>query len=245
MYERWAWGRAAHGGGDASRTRDAAPSRLRTGDLHRRYRASTDPAERAAIRDRLVRANESLARKFRNRGEPLDDVAQVGFVGLINAIDRFDPARGRRRLQELHRTAVRTDERMRHELGREPAVTELAARLGVEPADVLEAMEAGTAYRPMAIDAGVDARPTVAQTIGGEGADLSRVEMRDVLRRAMTRLTERERRILIMRFVDDLSQAEVGQRLGISQMHVSRLQRAAQEQLPELVAAEAGEADDG
>lgn len=225
-----------------------------------------------------MRAYESLvyflARKFQNRGEPLDDIAQVGFLGLIKAIERFDPDLGNefstfatptiageikryfrdkgwsirfpRRLQELHQQVVRVNEQMKNELGHEPTVPELAERLGVEPGDVLEAMEVGTAYRPVSIDATVsrdegEGGRQLSETIGGDDENLDRVEMREVLQRAMAHLTERERRILAMRFVDEMSQAEVAQRLGISQMHVSRLQRAAQEQLRELIAAEAGD----
>jgi RNA polymerase sigma-B factor len=246
-------------------------------DLHRRYREAADPAERDRIKEDLVQAYEGLvyflARKFQNRGEPLDDIAQVGFLGLIKAIDRFDPDMGNefstfatptiageirryfrdkgwsirfpRRLQELHQQVVRVNEQMKNELGREPSVPELAERLGVETNDVVEAMEISTAYTPISIDAttgrdGDDSRQ-LTETVGGEDFNLDRVEMRDVLNRAMVHLTERERRILAMRFVDEMSQSEVARQLGISQMHVSRLQRAAVDQLRELMAAEAAQ----
>jgi RNA polymerase sigma-B factor len=258
---------------------DHALSRDQLRELHRRFHSSTDPEEKDRIKEQLVRAYESLvyflARKFQNRGEPLDDIAQVGFLGLIKAIDRFDPDLGNefstfatptiageikryfrdkgwsirfpRRLQELHQQVVRVNEEMKNQLGHEPTVPELAQRLGVAPDDVLEAMEIGAAYRPVSIDASVTRDDSdgggrqLGETIGGEDVNLDRVEMREVLQRAMAHLTERERRILAMRFVDEMSQAEVAQRLGISQMHVSRLQRAAQEQLRELIAAEAGD----
>lgn len=257
---------------------DHALTRDQLRDLHRRFHSSTDPEERARIQEELVGAYEGLvyflARRFQNRGEPLDDIAQVGFLGLIKAIDRFDPDLGNefstfatptiageikryfrdkgwairfpRRLQELHQQVVRVNEEMKNQLGREPTVPELAERLGVEPGDVLEAMEIGSAYRPVSIDANVgrdgdEGGRQLAETIGGDDVNLDRVEMREVLQRAMAHLTERERKILAMRFVDEMSQAEVAQRLGISQMHVSRLQRAAQEQLRELMAAEAAE----
>jgi RNA polymerase sigma-B factor len=257
-------------------SRDPGPSREQLRELHRRYHDSDDRAERDRIKEQLVRAYESLvyflARKFQNRGEPLDDIAQVGFLGLIKAIDRFDPGLGNefttfatptiageikryfrdkgwsirfpRRLQELHQQVVRVNEEMKNQLGRQPSVAELAERLGVEQADVLEAMEIGTAHTPVSIDAtigrdGDEGGRQLSDTVGGEDANLDRVEMREVLQRAMSHLNERERRILAMRFVDEMSQAEVAKRLGISQMHVSRLQRAAQEQLRELLAAEA------
>lgn len=214
-----------------------------------------------------------LARRFQSRGEPLDDIAQVGFLGLIKAIDRFDPDLGNefttfatptiageirryfrdrgwsirfpRRLQELHQQVVRANEELRNELSRQPTVQELADRLGVETNDVLESMEYGAVRNPVSIDSTVernqDGGRQLADVVGGEDENLDRVEMRDVLKRAMAHLSEREQRILAMRFVDEMSQAEVAKRLGISQMHVSRLQRAATEQLREQMAAEAAQ----
>ncbi|HSP10036.1 MAG TPA: sigma-70 family RNA polymerase sigma factor, partial [Candidatus Dormibacteraeota bacterium] len=152
--------------------------------LHRLYRDSTEAAERERIREQLVDAYHDfvyfLARKFQNRGEPLDDIVQVGYLGLIKAIERFDPDLGfefttfatltvageikrhfrdkgtairfPRRLQELHQSVVRVNEQMKNELGREPTVAELAERLGVTPDDVTEAMEIGPAYMPLSLD---------------------------------------------------------------------------------------------
>ena len=241
-------------------------------ELHRRYKETTDPAERDRIRAQLVDSYHDfvyfLARKFQNRGEPLEDIVQVGYLGLIKAIERFDPDLGYefttfatltvageikryfrdkgtairfpRRLQELHQSVIRVNEQMKNELGREPTVGELAERLGVTPDDVTEAMEMGPAYVPLSLDQpvassdGQDNR-TVAEQIGGEDPELGRVEMRDVLERAMEHLTPRERTIMAMRFYEQMSQSEIAKRLGISQMHVSRLQRAALEQLRKYV----------
>ncbi len=240
--------------------------------LHRRYRDTTDPAEKERIREQLVNAYHDfvyfLARKFQNRGEPLDDIVQVGYLGLIKAIERFDPDLGYefttfatltvageikrhfrdkgtairfpRRLQELHQSVVRVNEQMKNELGREPTVGELADRLGVTPDDVTEAMEIGPAYVPLSLDQpvassdGQDSR-SVSEQIGSPDPELDRVEMRDVLDRAMEHLTPRERAIMAMRFYEQMSQSEIARRLGISQMHVSRLQRAALEQLRKYV----------
>ena len=236
--------------------------------LHRRYRETGDPQEKERIREQLVRGYESLvwflARRFANRGEPLEDIAQVGFLGLIKAIERFDPDLGNefttfatptiageikryfrdkgwairfpRRLQELYQQVVRTNEQLKNELNRQPTVQEVADRLAVPVDDVLEAMEMSTAYTPVSIDAtpggdGEGEGRRLAESIGGDDPNLDRVEMRDVLARAMEHLNPRERAILAMRFYDELSQSEIAKRLGISQMHVSRLQRAAQEQL--------------
>jgi RNA polymerase sigma-B factor len=245
--------------------------------LHRLYRDSTDPADRERIREQLVDAYHDfvyfLARKFQNRGEPLDDIVQVGYLGLIKAIERFDPDLGYefttfatltvageikrhfrdkgtairfpRRLQELHQSVVRVNEQMKNELGREPTVAELAERLGVTPDDVTEAMEIGPAYVPLSLDQpvatgdGQESR-AVSERIGDLDPELDRVEMRDVLNRAMVHLTPRERAIMAMRFYEQMSQSEIARRLGISQMHVSRLQRAALEQLRKHVPEEAG-----
>jgi len=225
--------------------------------LHRRYRDSTDPAERDRIRAQLVDAYHDfvyfLARKFQNRGEPLDDIVQVGYLGLIKAIERFDPDLGyefttfatltvageiKRHFRDKG-TAIRFPRRLqelKNELGREPMVQELAERLGVTPEDVTEAMEMGPAQTPISLDQTIgstdgEAGRSVAETIGSEDAELDRVEMRDLLNRAMEHLTPRERAIMAMRFYEQMSQSEIARRLGISQMHVSRLQRAALEQL--------------
>ncbi|MFI5282210.1 MAG: SigB/SigF/SigG family RNA polymerase sigma factor [Candidatus Dormibacterales bacterium] len=253
----------------------ASPTRIPRDELralHRRYRDSKDPAERDRIREQLVDAYHDfvyfLARKFQNRGEPLDDIVQVGYLGLIKAIERFDPDLGYefttfatltvageikrhfrdkgtairfpRRLQELHQSVVRVNEQMKNELGRDPTVAELAERLGVTPDDVTDAMEIGPAYVPLSLDQpltsgdGQDGR-AVSEQLGSADPELERVEMRDVLDRAMEHLTPRERSIMAMRFFEQMSQSEIARRLGISQMHVSRLQRAALDQLRKYV----------
>ena len=235
-------------------------------NLHRRYRHETDPAEKERIRTTLVAAYDGLvrflARRFQNRGEPFDDVLQVGYLGLIKAIDRFDPDLGNefttfatptiggeikryfrdkgwtirfpRRLQELYQQILKVQETMRQELQRTPTAAEIAERLHVDADEVLEAMEMSQAYVPVSIDsagAGAGEGRSISERIGEPDPNLDRVEMRDLLEQAMAHLNERERRIMVMRFFDEMSQAEIAKRLGISQMHVSRLQRAALEQL--------------
>ncbi|HLQ61850.1 MAG TPA: SigB/SigF/SigG family RNA polymerase sigma factor, partial [Candidatus Acidoferrales bacterium] len=228
--------------------------------LHRRYRETADPAERERIRELLVKGYESLvyflARKFQNRGEPLEDIVQVGFLGLIKAIERFNPDLGHefttfatptvageikryfrdkgwairfpRRLQELYQAAIRTNEQMKNELGRQPTVAELAERLKVTEDEVLEALEMSPAHAPVSIDqpvggeAGEEGGRQLAESIGSDDPNLERVEIRDLLRRAMQHLNPRERAIMAMRFYDEMSQSEIAKRLGISQMHVSR-----------------------
>ena len=253
-----------------------APSREELRALHRRYHETEDPQERDRIREQLVDAYTGLvhylARKFQSRGEPLEDIVQVGFLGLIKAIDRFDPELGHefttfatptvtgeikryfrdkgwairfpRRLQELYQSIIRVNEELKQELKRQPSVAEVAARLEVSPDDVLEAMEMSQAYTPTSIDAVMAADSSddgrqLSEAIGEEDPNLARVEMRDVLRRAMAHLNPREQAIMAMRFYDQLSQSEIAKRLGISQMHVSRLQRAALEQLKNYLPQEA------
>src|SRR5947208_11887457 len=236
--------------------------------LHRRYKESNDPAERDRIGAQLVDVYHDfvyfLARKCQTRAEPLDDIVQVGYLGLIKAIERFDPDLGYefttfatltvageikrhfrdkgtairfpRRLQELHQSAVRVNEQMKNELGREPTVAELAERLGVAPEDVTEAMEMGPAQTPLSLDqtlGAADGEPgrAISESIGAEDAELDRVEMRDLLNRAMEHLTTRKRANMARRFYEERTKSHIARRLGISQMHVSRLQRAALEQL--------------
>jgi RNA polymerase sigma-B factor len=205
-----------------------------------------------------------LARKFANRGEPLEDVVQVGFMALLMAIDRFDPTRGLefttfatptivgeikryfrdkswavripRRLQELNLRARQAGERLQAKLGRAPSVQELAAELGVSEEEILEAYEAGPAQITVPLDAGGGSPSgedglSLSERLGGEDENLQRVELQGLLDSAMLHLTPREREIMYLRFVEELPQSEVARRLGISQMHVSRLQRAAVENL--------------
>ena len=248
-------------------TAPAPQTRDELRQLHRRYREATSEREKERIREQLVAGYDNLvrflARPFANRGEPLEDILQVGYLGLIKAIERFDPDLGNefttfatptiageikryfrdkswairfpRRLQELYQQVVRVNEELKNQLNRQPTVAEIAERLNVSPDDVLEAQEMSPAHTPLSIDATIgtdgDEGRQVAETIGSEDMNLDRVEMRDVLERAMQHLTPRERAIMAMRFYDEMSQSEIAKRLGISQMHVSRLQRAALEQL--------------
>jgi RNA polymerase sigma-B factor len=204
-----------------------------------------------------------LARKFSGRGEPLEDIVQVAFVGLLMAIERFDPERGLefttfatptivgeikryfrdkswavripRRLQELNTRSRVTSDRLQAQLGRSPSVQELAEALGVTPEEVLEAYEASPAHQTVPLDAPVGGEAeegrTLVERLGEADSSLERVEIRELLGSAMDHLTPRERQIMYLRFVEELPQSEVAKRLGISQMHVSRLQRAAVEQL--------------
>ena len=175
-------------------------------------------------------------------------------MGLIKAVDRFDPERGvdfasyatptvigeikrhfrdrgwairvPRRLQERRMAVSAATPRLQQELGRSPTVAELAARLGLTEEDVLEALEAADAYSTLSFDAGRgddDALPALGARLGGLDEALEAVEQRESLRPALERLSERERQIVLLRFYGNRTQSQIGEELGISQMHVSRL----------------------
>jgi len=189
---------------------------------------------------------------------------QVGYIGLLQAIERFDPKRDLefstfatptivgeikryfrdkswavkvpRRLQETMQRAGLARDRLQGRLGRQPSVAEIARELNLPPEEVLEAMEASPAQHTVSFEstgpvAGGDEGLELNERLGQVDENLEKVELQDFLNKAMRHLTPRERRIMVLRFVEQLPQAEVARRLGISQMHVSRLQRAAVEHL--------------
>jgi len=210
-----------------------------------------------------------LARKFQGRGEPIEDIVQVGFVGLLMAIERFDPSRGLefstfatptivgeikryfrdkswavripRRLQEVNLKGRVAAEALQQELGRAPSVQELAERVGVSEEEILEAYEASPVQQTVPLDPAPGAEDgeavSLSEKLGRADENLDRIELRDLLDKAMVHLNDRERQIMYLRFVEELPQSEVARRLGISQMHVSRLQRAAVDRLKEQLPA--------
>jgi len=210
------------------------------------------------LRDELVEEHvplaKFLARRFVDRGEPLDDLLQVALLGLLKAVDRFDPGRGLRfstfatptivgelkrhfrdrgwavrvprRVQELHVQLGRLVGSLSQELGRSPTPLEIAARAGVPEEEVLEAMEAGGMYRLVSLDGSLtddDDAPELSLQLGDDDAGFVRVERRAELDELLAVLPERERTIVVLRFFDGLTQSEIAARVGISQMHVSRL----------------------
>jgi RNA polymerase sigma-B factor len=225
-------------------------------DLRRKFREYADTKD-PALREELVTAHiglaEYLARRFTNRGEPLDDLVQVASLGLLKAVDRFDPERGLefstyatptivgelkrhfrdkgwavrvpRRVQELHLRLGSVVSVLSQELGRSPTIGEIAQAASVSEEDVLEAIEAGHAYRFTSLDApsGSDDEGTLATQLGEEDQALIDSEHRVALSPLIARFPPRERTILHLRFFEGLTQSEIAGRLGISQMHVSRL----------------------
>jgi RNA polymerase sigma-B factor len=227
--------------------------------LLERYAAlPADHPDREKLRDELVRGflpvAQHIARRFSNRGEPLDDLVQVATVGLINAIDRYSPDRGTdffsfavptisgevrrhfrdlgwsmrvpRRLKDLHVSINGAVSELSQSLGRAPKPTEIAERLGVPVAEVLEGLEASEAYRSSSLDEMLSSEQgsaTVGELVGAADAELDRVDFRQALRPVLAELAERERTIVLLRFFGNMTQTQIADRVGISQMHVSRL----------------------
>ncbi len=222
--------------------------------------AATDPSspDHSAARDELVTMHlplvEHLARRFRDRGEPHDDLVQVGTIGLIKAVDRFDPDRGvefstyatptivgeikrhfrdrgwtirvPRRVQELRAHISRAAAELSQSTGRSPTVRELAEHLGVDEDDIVEGLESSHAYSTMSLDSpvsGEDGAVSLGTTIGSDDDALEGVEFRESLKPLLDALPERERSIIVMRFFHNLTQAQIAEQVGVSQMHVSRL----------------------
>ncbi|MFD7920144.1 RNA polymerase sigma factor SigF [Streptomyces sp. NPDC059740] len=213
--------------------------------------------QRAELRNTLVRMHlplvEHLARRFRNRGEPLDDLTQVATIGLIKSVDRFDPDRGvefstyatptvvgeikrhfrdkgwavrvPRRLQELRLSLTSATAELSQRHGRAPTVHELAEQLAISEEEVLEGLESANAYSTLSLDVPEtdDESPAVADTLGAEDEALEGVEYRESLKPLLEGLPPREKKILLLRFFGNMTQSQIAQEVGISQMHVSRL----------------------
>lgn len=224
-----------------------------------RYAAlDPDDPDRDALRDQLVRGYlpvaQHIARRFANRGEPLDDLVQVATVGLINAINRYSPDRGSdffsfavptisgevrrhfrdlgwsmrvpRRLKDMHVSINSVVSELAQQLGRAPKPSEIADRLGVPVAEVLEGLEAAEAYRSSSLDEMLSSEQgsaTVGELVGHADAELARIDAQQSLRPMLAELPERERTIVLLRFFGNMTQTQIAEQVGISQMHVSRL----------------------
>lgn len=218
--------------------------------LHVSYAQSRDPEQRERLL--LHHRNLALyfAQRFAHRGEPMEDLEQVATMALLKAIDRFDPEREikfatyaarvvtgelkrhfrdrtwamrvPRSLQELHLRVKNASEFLRGGLGRSPTVKELADYLEVSEEQVLEAMEAGDAYRLTSLDAPVAGTADRQLQLGAEDPEIQAFEQRQLVDLLLGRLDERDRLIVRLYYVHNLSQAEIGSRLGLSQVHVSR-----------------------
>jgi RNA polymerase sigma-B factor len=256
------------------RTAPDEPDRARSDRrLFRRFVDERDPLDRDAIVERFLPLARQLAARYQRPEEPFDDVFQVACFGLVKAVDRFDVERGvafssyavptimgeikrhfrdrtwavrvPRDLQEL---ALRVDKvvgELTRELGRQPSVEEVAEAIDATTEDVLEAMQASSAYRATSLEtpraSGDDeAGETLGDSVGQVDDGFHRAEQRAVLHELMRSLTPREREVVRLRFEEDLTQAAIGERIGVSQMQVSRVLRHAVARLRTLARVEAG-----
>jgi RNA polymerase sigma-B factor len=233
---------------------------------------TSEPA-RAALVARFMPLARSLARRYERSSEPFDDLLQVASLGLLKAIDRFDPARGNafvsfavptilgelrryfrdccwdvhvpRGAQERTLRLEEAQRRLTADRGRAPTVAELAQYLELDSEQVLDAMSAGAAYDAMSLDmprpsASGEKAATYGELLGSPDERYALVEDSVVVAAALEHLAARERQVLALRFAEDLTQSQIAERIGVSQMQVSRLLRRALEQLRILTGAEAG-----
>jgi len=236
--------------------------------LLRRYHEHGDLAAREQLIEQYMSLVRSLARRYSYRGEQLEDLVQIGAIGLIKAIDRFDLNRGvelttyatpniigeikrhfrdkgwsvrvPRGLQELNVQLSRLIEQLTVQLARSPTIPELAKAAGVPEEDVLEALESGRAYSSVSLSTGgggddEDGDLDPLESIGTEELQYEISEDWALLAPGFRALDERERTILHLRFFKGLTQSQIAQQVGISQMHVSRLIRRSLEKIREEI----------
>jgi RNA polymerase sigma-B factor len=235
------------------RTSPRAGSPIDLVDLHRTYLDQRDPA----IARELVEAHSGLAHRlagrFSNRGESQEDLTQVAMLGLVKAIDGFDPDRGLRfstyatptilgelkryfrdrgwavrlprRVHDLYLTVQHAIDELAQELGRSPSIPEIAERVCASVDDVIEAIEAGGLRRSASIDArvGPDEERSIASSLGDEDPRLASIDRNLTLAAVVKRLPDVEQEVVRLRFVEGLTQLEIAQRVGRSQMQISRL----------------------
>lgn len=233
--------------------------RARSGELFALLQdAEASRTQQSAARDDLVHLHlplvEHCARRFRNRGEPYEDLVQVGTIGLIKAIDRFETDRGLefstyatptvigeikrhfrdkgwairvpRRLQEIRMQMGTATAALTQKLGRSPTPREIAEAIGCTVEEVMEGIESSHAYATLSMEASdeaEDGRPGVLTKLGAEDVNIEYIEIRESLKPLLEDLGEREKRILLLRFFKNMTQSQIAEEIGVSQMHVSRL----------------------
>jgi len=233
-------------------------TRARSAELFAALGAALGPVARQRAREDLVHLHLPLvhhcARRFRNRGEPFDDLVQVGTIGLLKSIDRFETERGvefstyatptiigeikryfrdkgwairvPRRLQELRMQITSATAELTQSLGRSPTARELAAAIGCSVEEIVEGLESSNAYATLSLDATddhEDGGASMLDAIGVADDNLEHVEIRESLKPLLDGLEPREKRILLLRFFRNMTQSQIAEEIGISQMHVSRL----------------------
>jgi len=250
---------AQQGDGMGAANSDRADERW----LFARYQRHGDRAAQEALVNRFLPLARQLARRYARSSEPLEDLVQVASLGLLKAIDRFDPTRATafssfavptilgelkrhfrdkgwalrvpRDLQELALRVERVSDDLESVLGRAPTSDEIARRIGVSTERVLDAREASAAYRADSLDRPRDDAEAgdLVDVIGVEDPGYHLADEAATVERLMSVLSDRDREVLRLRFAEDLTQSEIGARLGVSQMHISRLIRDAVGQLRE------------
>ncbi|WP_203939260.1 SigB/SigF/SigG family RNA polymerase sigma factor [Spirilliplanes yamanashiensis] len=232
-----------------------------------------DHPSRPGLREQAIEAwlplARHLAKRYTGRGEPTDDLVQTATIGLIKAVDRFDPERGidfagyaiptiigeikrhfrdrtwsvrvPRRLQELRLAITEANNTLTHKLGRPPLVADVAVHLGITEEEVLEGLEGARAYNATSLSTpvGAEGSTELGDTLGGEDTEFELAELRVSLGPALATLDERERTIVALRFHGNLTQSQIAERVGVSQMHVSRLLARALTKLRDQLGADA------
>lgn len=235
----------------------SAWDKQKTRELFRRYKEDGDMEAREQLVMSHLNLVRFLANKFKNRGEPLDDLVQVGYLGLLKAIDRFDPDRGLefttyatptilgeikrhfrdkgwsvrvpRRLQELSAKVNQATDTLTTQFQRLPTIQEIADYLDASVDEVLEAMESSSAYSSVPLEgtgsSENDDAPSVIDRYGSEDNELAFTDDRLVIEEALKGFSPREREVIELRFLKGMTQIEIAEQLGISQVQVSRLLR--------------------
>jgi RNA polymerase sigma-B factor len=240
-------------------TSGSEENRRRSAELFAALNADASPArDRRAAREELVHLHLALvqhcARRFRHRGEPFEDLVQVGTIGLLKSIDRFDEERGvefstyatptiigeikryfrdkgwairvPRRLQELRMQIGSATAELTQSLGRSPTARELAERIECSVEEIVEGLESNNAYATLSLDAGDDHddhATRLLDALGSEDSGLEHVEIRESIKPLLDALEPREKKILLLRFFKNMTQTQIAEEIGVSQMHVSRL----------------------
>jgi len=231
-------------------------------ELFVRLKEHDDQHAREELVERFMGLARQVALRYRRQSEPLEDVMQVAALGLLKAIDRFDPDRGiafssfavptmlgevkrhfrdkswtvrpPRDLQELTLRVEQATTLLSTQLSRSPSVAELSEHLGVGDEEILEALEAGRARSATSLSAprgDAEDGSTLGDLLGDEEDGFARAEERATLAKLFTELAPRERTVLTLRFRQDMTQAEIGEIVGVSQMQVSRIIRSSIERL--------------
>jgi RNA polymerase sigma-B factor len=262
-----------HGGGNGDASRSEGPRNRGEEDrrLLTRYHRLGDERARDELVSRFLPLARQLARRYQRGHEPLEDLVQVASIGLVKAVDRFDPARGTafssyavptimgelkryfrdtgwavhvpRGMQERVMQVNSAMSRLSRDLGRSPSAAEIAESVGLSSEDVLEAIEAGMAYDSISLESsrgpGGEEGDAYEDSIGGEDERYDQVEYIATIAPELAALPPRDRLVIHLRFSEDLTQSEIAARIGVSQMHVSRLIRRALARLREVAEAPA------